>query len=124
MKELADAAPKFEDLSPVFPVADVTAALAFYRDRLGFDLGWIWGAPPTLANICRDAISISLTLKPGEAGTGEGYVGLRGIDAYHAELRARGVAVGELDNRAYGMRDFDLLDVDGNRLVFGEETAP
>jgi len=29
-----------------------------------------------------------------------------------------------LDNRAYGMRDFDLLDVDGNRLVFGEETAP
>ena len=124
MKELADAAPKFEDKSPVFPVADVTAALAFYRDRLGFDLGWIWGDPPTHANVCRGVIDISLALEPSKAGSGEAYVSLRGVDAYHAELRARGVAVGELDNRAYGMRDFDLLDVDGNRLVFGEETAP
>jgi hypothetical protein len=30
------------------------------------------------------------------------------------------VQVGELDDREYGMRDFALVDPDGNRLVFGE----
>jgi catechol 2,3-dioxygenase-like lactoylglutathione lyase family enzyme len=115
--------PAFEGISPWFPVSDVTAAVAFYRERLGFDLGWIWGDPPTHANVCRGAIDISLALESSKARTGEAYVGLRGVDAYYAELRARGVEVGELADRPYGMRDFALVDPDGNRLVFGESTV-
>jgi catechol 2,3-dioxygenase-like lactoylglutathione lyase family enzyme len=117
------AAPEFEGISPWFPVSDIAAAVAFYRARLGFDLGWIWGDPPTHANVCRGAIDISLMQKPPEAGTGEAYVALRGVDAYFAELRGRGVEVSELDDREYGMRDFALVDPDGNRLVFGEPTV-
>jgi catechol 2,3-dioxygenase-like lactoylglutathione lyase family enzyme len=120
MNEPVEAAPKFEGISPWFPVSDVTAALAFYREQLGFDLGWIWGDPPTHANVCRGAIDISLALEPSRAGTGEAYVGLRGVDAYYKELQGRQVQVGELDDREYGMRDFALVDPDGNRLVFGE----
>jgi catechol 2,3-dioxygenase-like lactoylglutathione lyase family enzyme len=122
MNEHMEAAPKFEGISPWFPVSDVTAAVAFYRERLGFDLGWTWGDPPTHANVCRGAIDISLALELSKAGTGEAYIALRGVDAYHKELQARNVQVGELDDREYGMRDFALTDVDGNRLVFGEFT--
>jgi catechol 2,3-dioxygenase-like lactoylglutathione lyase family enzyme len=123
MNEPVEAAAKFEGISPWFPVSDVTAALAFYREHLGFDLGWIWGDPPTHANVCRGAIDISLALEPSRAGTGEAYVGLSGVDAYYKELQGRQVQVGELDDRKYGMRDFALVDPDGNRLVFGEPTV-
>ena len=123
MIQRLDAQPEFEGISPVFPVSDVPAAVAFYRERLGFDLGWIWGDPPIHANVCRGAVGINLTLEESETGSGEAYVGLRGIDAYYAELRARNVDVGELDDRPYGMRDFAVTDWDGNRLVFGESIA-
>jgi catechol 2,3-dioxygenase-like lactoylglutathione lyase family enzyme len=123
MVQSQDSGPKFEGISPWFPVSDVGAALAFYRERLGFELGWTWGEPPTHANVCRGAIDISLMLEPATKGGGEAYVYLRGIDAYHAELRARGVDVGELGDRPYGMRDFALVDPDGNRLVFGQATT-
>ena len=123
MNEPGEAAPKFEGISPWFRVSDITAAVAFYRKRLGFDLGWIWGDPPTHANVCRGAIDISLMQKSSEAGTGEAYIALRGVDAYYNELQARQVQVGELDDREYGMRDFALVDPDGNRLVFGEPTV-
>lgn len=123
MIQAAGAETKFEGVSPVFPVSDVPAAVAFYRERLGFDLGWIWGDPPTHASVCRGAVGISLTLEPSDAGSGEAYVELRGVDAYYAELRARNVQLGELQDRAYGMRDFALIDLDGNRLVFGEPTV-
>ena len=123
MDKPVEAKPRFEEISPLFPVTDVAAAVAFYRERLGFDFGWIWGDPPTLANVCRGTVSITLALEPSKAGAGEANMGLRGIDAYHAELRARGIEVGELDNRVYGMRDFDLVDPDRNRLVFGGPTV-
>ena len=123
MVQSSGAGPQFEGISPLFFVADVPAALSFYRERLGFELGWTWGEPPTLANICRGAIDITLALEPSKAGASEAYVYLSGVDAYWAELRARNVAPGELGDRPYGMRDFDLLDPDGNRLVFGEAIA-
>jgi catechol 2,3-dioxygenase-like lactoylglutathione lyase family enzyme len=123
MIQAAGAKTEFNGISPVFPVADVPAAVAFYRERLGFDLGWIWGDPPTHASVCRGAVGISLALEPSDAGSGEAYVELRGIDAYYAELRGRNVELGELHDRPYGMRDFALIDLDGNRLVFGEPTV-
>ena len=123
MIQAASAETKFEWISPVFPVSDVPAAVAFYRERLGFDLGWIWGDPPTHANVCRGSVGITFTLEPSDAGSSEAYVGLCGVDAYYAELRARDVGLGELNDRPYGMRDFAIRDLDGNRLVFGEPTV-
>ena len=111
---------EFEDISPVFFVTDVSTSLAFYRERLGFDIGWAWGDPPTHANVCRGRISINLTSNPSAAGGAQAYVSLKGVDAYFAELRERNVALGELADRPYGMRDFAVIDPNENRLVFGE----
>jgi catechol 2,3-dioxygenase-like lactoylglutathione lyase family enzyme len=123
MIQVSRAHPEFEDISPTFRVSNITSALAFYCERLGFELGWIWGDPPTHANVCRGAISVNLTLEPTKAGRGEAYVELSGVDAYCDELRARSVEWGELNDRPYGMRDFAITDPDGNRLVFGEPTV-
>jgi catechol 2,3-dioxygenase-like lactoylglutathione lyase family enzyme len=120
MNELTGAEPKFEDISPVFPVLDVPSALAFYCEALGFKLGWTWGDPPTHVSVGRGQIDMMLTLNPSRAGNGDAYVGLNGVDAYFAELQSRKVVLGDLADRPYGMRDFSVRDPSGNRLVFGE----
>jgi uncharacterized glyoxalase superfamily protein PhnB len=49
---------------------------------------------------------------------------VRDVDAVYAELEARGAKlVSRPQNYDYGMRDFDLVDLDGNQLTFGTGTA-
>jgi catechol 2,3-dioxygenase-like lactoylglutathione lyase family enzyme len=115
--------PRFEAVTPRVPVGSVEEALTFYRDQLGFDLGWKWGAPITHANVCRDSISLDLISAPaGRGGTAMAYIQVRGVDAYYSELKGRGVGLGDLADRDYGMRDFEVVDPNGNRLAFGEPT--
>jgi catechol 2,3-dioxygenase-like lactoylglutathione lyase family enzyme len=116
------AKPHFEAITPRVPVQDVEAALTFYREQLGFDLGWKWGTPVTHANVCRDSIGLDLIGSGPQRGTAMAYIQLRGVDAYYAELKARGVGVSDLGDRDYGMREFEVIDPDGNRLAFGEPT--
>jgi catechol 2,3-dioxygenase-like lactoylglutathione lyase family enzyme len=116
-----DPSPRFEAVTPRIPVADVESALDFYVGKLGFELGWKWGSPPTHANVCRDSISLDLiTTPPQRQGTAMAYVQVRGVDAYHSELRTRGIPLGDLGDRDYGMRDFEIVDPSGNRIAFGE----
>jgi uncharacterized glyoxalase superfamily protein PhnB len=116
--------PRFEAVTPRMPVVDVEEALTFYRMQLGFELGWTWGTPVTHASVCRDAISLDLiAVPPARRGTAMAYIQVSGVDAYYAELRARGVSLSDLGNREYGMRDFEVIDPNGNRLAFGEPAA-
>ncbi len=116
--------PKFEAVTPRLPVPDVEKALAFYVHQLGFQLGWKWGSPVTHANVCRDSISLDLIALPADrCGTAMAYIQLMGVDAYFSELKGRNVGLGELGDRPYGMRDFEVLDPAGNRLAFGEPTV-
>lgn len=112
--------PKFDSISPFFAVADVDAALEWYCGTLGFELGWKWGEPPTHANVCRGSVDISLSSASRTQGHSDVYVAVSGVDAFHAELRARGVAAEAPSDSDYGMRDFHIVDPWGNRLVFGE----
>ena len=124
MTNSVQTAPKFEAVTPRLPVGDVEGALTFYLDKLGFQLGWKWGAPLTHANVCRDSISLDLIAAPAErCGTAMAYVQLSGVDAYFSELRGRNVDLSDLGDRPYGMRDFEVIDPSGNRLAFGEPTT-
>jgi len=66
--------PVLESISPFFDVADVAAAIEFYTESLGFELGWKWGEPPTQANVCRDSVSISFSAKSSERAVCNIYV--------------------------------------------------
>jgi len=45
------------------------------------------------------------------------------VDALYQELKSRGAGVlNEPKDYPYGMRDFDVNDLDGNQLCFGMES--
>lgn len=117
--------PRLESIAPAFAVHDLSRALQFYQDVLGFDVAWTWGEPATLASVCRDAVEITLAQRADArpSGPSRAYLRLTGIDAYHARIAAAGAKiVVPLGERHYGMRDFRIADPDGNELDIGQVT--
>ena len=107
----------------VFVVSDIEKSLAYYRDVLGFAVTFQYGSPTFYACLCRDDVALHLNAAHQTKrlpGNGAVCVFVRDVDAVHAELAERGAhVVKPPQDYDYGMRDFDVLDPDGNQLVFG-----
>jgi catechol 2,3-dioxygenase-like lactoylglutathione lyase family enzyme len=107
----------------VFVVSDIERSLAHYRDVLGFSVTFEYGEPTSYVCLCRDEVALHLIAARRTSrlpGNGAICVFVRDVDAVHAELAERGAnIVKPPEDYDYGMRDFDVLDPDGNQLVFG-----
>jgi uncharacterized glyoxalase superfamily protein PhnB len=107
----------------VFVVEDVLRSVAFYRDRLGFDVAFTYGEPVFYGGVCRGDVTIHLqAARASKHQRGQGAINIftADVDAVYEEFRQRGVAATNAPaDRPYGMRDFDLTDPDGNFLCFG-----
>jgi len=107
----------------VFAVRDVAKSTALYRDVLGFNVTFQWGEPTYYVCLCRDEVNLHLAAadKTGRLpGNGVVCIFVSDVDALHAEVAARGAKIVKPPhNYDYGMRDFDVVDLDGNRIVFG-----
>ena len=113
--------------APVFVVQDVLRSVEHYRDALGFHTEFLYGDPTFYAGVERDGVAIHLQAasqtkrQPGHGGLN---IFVTDVDALYAELRSRGARTqNEPKNYPYGMRDFDVLDLDGNHLCFGMEST-
>jgi catechol 2,3-dioxygenase-like lactoylglutathione lyase family enzyme len=118
--------PMLVGAATVFVVQDIAASIAHYRDSLGFAITFEYGQPTFYACLCRDKVSLHLlagretTRVPGNGGL---CIFVRDVDAVHAELAARGARVVKPPaDYDYGMRDFDVTDLDGNQITFGMES--
>ena len=116
---------KLEDCAPVFVVSDISASLAHYENALGFQVSFRYGEPTFYAGVCRGNVTIHLqssdhTERPPGASLLNVFVS--SADDIYAELRGRGARIRKQPaTYPYGMRDFDVEDLDGNILVFGSE---
>ncbi len=116
--------PEIAKLFPVFAVRDLAAAISFYQNLLGFTLAWTWGNPTTRAGVSLGGIEIQLDCAGAGAPPGPSvvYCHMIDVESYYASCKARGVAfVLELGKRPWGMQDFRVADLDGNRIGFGSE---
>lgn len=122
---------KFLRQTPLLPVDDVEEVIRFYRDALGFEvvdshqvqgeLEWCrlrsgkaelmfyspladGDAPAEL----RDRKAVALYLRPED------------LYALHEQLVGQGHKVGGIRATFYGMDEFDMPDVTGYTLVFGQ----
>lgn len=118
--------PRLLYVHPTLRARSVLALAAWYRDQLGFEIGFLYQDRPTHAVIRRDEIRLGIAPRDPEFGSISLYVFFDDVEAFHAECLARGVRTNRaLEITDYHMRDFDLSDPDSNRICFGEavETA-
>jgi len=126
--------PEISGIAPLFIVKNVPAALAFYRDRLGFDITFQGPEPADIffgivqrgaAMIMFKAIGVNPVpnytrdIKQGIARW-DAYLDVPDPDALAAEFCSRNVEFFvPLKDTDDGLRGFELQDVDGYVLFFG-----
>ncbi|HEX5070796.1 MAG TPA: VOC family protein [Vicinamibacterales bacterium] len=126
--------PEVGGCAPLFIVKDVPAALAFYRDRLGFDVTFEGPEPGDIffgivnrgkAMIMFKAVGVEpIPNATRDIGQGiarwDAYVHVPDPDALAAEFASRRVVFAvALGNNSDNLRGFEIEDIDGYRLYFG-----
>jgi catechol 2,3-dioxygenase-like lactoylglutathione lyase family enzyme len=126
--------PEISGIAPLFIVNNVPAALAFYRDRLGFDIKFQGPEPDDIffGIVQRGAAMImfkNVGIAPLPNHTRDVQKGIARWDAYlyvpdpdalAEEFSSRAVEFSEpLKDTDDGLRGFELRDTDGYILFFG-----
>src|SRR5262245_40832512 len=115
--------PMMVGAATVFVVSDVPKSIKHYSDALGFKVTFEYGNPTFYVCLCRDEVAMHLLAARQTKrlpGNGAICIFVKDVDAVHAELAARGARVVKPpQDYDYGMRDFDVVDLDGNQLTFG-----
>jgi catechol 2,3-dioxygenase-like lactoylglutathione lyase family enzyme len=136
--------PRISSISPFFIVADVPAALSFYRDLPGFAVTFRGPIPEdeffgivrrdgamimfkALGAIC-DGKEIIVEPLPNysrePAFSWDAYLEVPDPDALAAEFASRGVLFAvPIRDRDDGLRGFEIKDLDGYGLFFGRLRA-
>lgn len=120
------------EIVPLLLVDDMTACLAFYRDRLGFQVVQSW-EPDGVLSWCRlerDGAALMLQLACEEdgpaAGRGRGvgfFFNCDDADGLFAELRGKGLDLGPPKLAFYGMNQIFVTDPAGYELCFQSEAS-
>ncbi|MFN7553387.1 MAG: bleomycin resistance protein [Pseudomonadota bacterium] len=112
---------------PILPSRDIGATLAFYR-RLGFE-GEAHAADAGYAILTRGTLELHFfrhpTVVPAESSAGC-YLRVADAGAIHREFAAAGLLrrgiprIDALEDKPWGLREFAIVDPDGNLLRIGQ----
>jgi uncharacterized glyoxalase superfamily protein PhnB len=118
-------------IAPQFLVDDIDAAIAYYRDQLGFALEFKYES--FYASVSRDGLAIHLKEAPKLAAEREhrrqdehldAYLAVTGAEALYREFQASGARITKpIAERPWACVEFYVEDVDGYILCFSERTA-
>jgi uncharacterized glyoxalase superfamily protein PhnB len=105
-------------LVPELPVADVEKAQQYYRDVLGFEIGWLYPGKE-IGSVSREGVAIFFRRRQAPFEPAVHWVFAADIDATYEELRSSGAKIVEpLEKKPWGLRQFTVEDLDGNRFYF------
>jgi predicted enzyme related to lactoylglutathione lyase len=103
---------------PELPVADVERAQLHYRDALGFGIAWL-DPSKEIGAVSRRNVAIFFRKRQPPFEPAVHWVFADDIDATYAELKASGAnIVDPLEKKPWGLRQFTVEDLDGNRFYF------
>lgn len=118
-------------ISPQFLVANLQAAIDYYRDKLGFEQQIAW--QDFYASVARDGAEIHLKCAPCAPGERENrrdhdhldaFILTDELDAVFAEATERGATIRQtLETHPWGTRDFLVMDPDGHIVCFAENVG-
>lgn len=107
---------------PVLASLNIDKTVTFYKEKLGFNkIGW---KDKNYAVIGRDKVEIHFwkcnnKIHPENTSC---YIHVEDVDELYDEMKTAGVVHpnGPLQNQPWGMREFAILDKDGNMIKFGQ----
>lgn len=125
----ARGAARFRSATPVLRCADYPRAREHYTRVLGFKVTEEGGEPPRFGILERERAVLYLdSWHGGPAPDRSGwdvYFHIDDLDSLFDAYREAGAEiVRTIETTVYGMREFEVLDPDGNRLCFGEDAEP
>ncbi|MFZ2031644.1 MAG: VOC family protein [Vitreimonas sp.] len=114
--------------SYVLAVHDLARSTAYWRDVLGWTLKF--EDPGCWSFMFRDGVGVHLgeckdALAPADLGDHSyfAYIVLDDVDAFFAEIAARGADARRPEDKPWGMREMHVRTVDGHRITFAQELA-
>ena len=116
----------FSHFAPVLHVKNIEQTISFY-ESLGFSITFSWNDPIDYVVMKRGeqvAFHFSKTDEdqPIPADFRSVYIFVHDVDALFEEYQSKEiVGLTSPEDRPYGMRDFDLKDINGVMLTFGKE---
>jgi uncharacterized glyoxalase superfamily protein PhnB len=118
---------RFLKIAPRLPVNDLTGAIAFYTNVLGFAGGPCWSEEnPTFAVLERDAVQVQLIVAEpafsGAAGSATISIEVDAAQSLCESLRPHAAIEWGPEVYWYGRREFAVKDPSGNLLIFSEPT--
>ena len=129
--KMAQPAGRFFGVEPILGTHDVAASVAYYRDKLGFNVDFRYGDPPEHAAVSRgdwsgSTTTFQITALPSDhelAASMFLYVRVDScIDQIADSFRANGVEiVNGPETYPWGMREFTVRDCHGYLLRFGTQ---
>jgi predicted enzyme related to lactoylglutathione lyase len=108
-------------------VRDVSAAIRFYEQAIGFEVVVTMGEPANFALIGSRGIGLGLveTPTPSVADFVCCYFDIEGVEALHQRCLDAGATVtSPLTRQPWGNYDFVIADPDGHQIAFGEVPPP
>ena len=119
--------PKLEIVAPVFPVTDVKCATDYFTSKLLFDIAFEWadedGGPVSYVILRSGNCELHLTMSEKPHKT-IAYFFVRGVEEYHDAVRSNGATITQdIKDWPWNMREFEVADPDGNRLIFGQDIS-
>ncbi|WP_270732979.1 bleomycin resistance protein [Shimia sp. Alg240-R146] len=122
---------RLTQITPFVPCSNLARQVAFYRDVLGFQVGF---QAENYAFLRRDDVAVRLVEVFSDVDLshperqGSFYIDVDDIDAVYAEMKPRleGLDADRVRtpfNQEYGQREFHVADEDCTLVFFGEASA-
>jgi uncharacterized glyoxalase superfamily protein PhnB len=103
---------------PELPVEDVERAQQHYRDMLGFEKAWLYPGKE-IGAVSRGEVAIFFRKRTQPFEPAVHWIFAADIDATYQELQAFGANIVQpLAEMPWGLRQFTVEDLDGNRFYF------
>ncbi len=114
-------------VAPVFPVTDIKRALSYYTEKLLFESSFEWAdseqEPLNYAVLRKNAAELHLTVSKDRHAT-VAYIFVDNVKGYYDAIKDTGAEIThEMADYPWDMREFEIADPDGNRIIFGEHLS-
>jgi catechol 2,3-dioxygenase-like lactoylglutathione lyase family enzyme len=117
-----------KSIVPILFVRDVSTSAAFFRDKLGFEIDFLYGTPPFYGSVSRGEVRVHLRfvhqptfaeLAASEDSLILATVEVSDVQRLFEEFKERGAEFAQVPTRQpWGGTDFHVRDPDGNVISF------